>query len=121
MKKLMNKINFAIVALMASGTASMAADTGMNDALCKMGAEFGKIFSILQILAFVGAGITIAGWAWGYISGGKAVDVVKEVKEKGVSMLIGFFLLFGIGTVLSIFLSMVEPGGSLGCVENFFG
>ena len=120
MKKLMKKLNFAVVGLMASGSAAMAMDSGVKDALCKMGSEFGKIFSILQILAFVGAGITIAGWAWGYISGGKAVDVVKEVKEKGVSMLIGFFLLFGIGTVLSIFLSMVEPGGSLECIENFF-
>ena len=119
MKKLMNKINFAIVALMASGTASMAADTGMNDALCKMGEEFGKIFSILQILAFVGAGVTIAGWAWGYISAGK-IDAIKEVKEKGIAMLIGFFLLFGIGTVLSIFMGMVGENGSLDCVQKFF-
>ena len=118
MKKLMKKLNFAIVGMMASGSA-MAAGS-MNAALCKMGEQFGEIFSVLQMLAFVGAGITIAGWAWGYISGGKSVDVVKEVKEKGVGMLIGFFLLFGIGTVLSIFMTAVGPDGSLGCVEKFF-
>ena len=119
MKKLIKKLNFAIIGVMASAPA-MALDGNMKDALCKMGAEFGSIFEILQILAFVGAGVTIAGWAWGYISGGKAVDVVKEVKEKGVGMLIGFFLLFGIGTVLSIFMSMIGEGGSLDCVQKFF-
>ena len=118
MKKLMKKLNFAIVGMMASGSAMAAGN--MNAALCKMGEQFGGIFSVLQMLAFVGAGITIAGWAWGYISGGKSVDVVKEVKEKGVGMLIGFFLLFGIGTVLSIFMSMIGEGGSLDCVQKFF-
>lgn len=119
MKKLIKKLNFAVIGIMASAPA-MALDSNMKDALCKMGEEFGNIFEILQILAFVGAGVTIAGWAWGYISGGKAVDVVKEVKEKGVGMLIGFFLLFGIGTVLSIFMSMIGEGGSLDCVQKFF-
>ncbi|MDO4424086.1 MAG: hypothetical protein Q4C08_04805 [Pseudomonadota bacterium] len=119
MKKLIKKLNFAIVGIMASAPA-MALDGNMKDALCKMGAEFGSIFELLQMLAFIGAGVTIAGWAWGYISGGKSVDVVKEVKEKGVGMLIGFFLLFGIGTLLSIFMSMIGEGGSLDCVQNFF-
>lgn len=91
-----------------------------EEALCTLAIEFGEIFKIIQTLAFVGAGITIAGWAWGYISGGKAIDPTKEVKEKGIPMLIGFILLFGIGTVLSIFMTMAGEGGSLGCVSDFF-
>ncbi len=118
MKKLMNKINFAIVCAMVSAPA-VALEQGMRDALCEMGEQFGSIFEILQILAFVGAGVTIAGWAWGYISAGK-IDAIKEVKEKGIAMLIGFFLLFGIGTVLSIFMGMVGENGSLDCVQKFF-
>ena len=120
MKKLMKKVNFAIIGLMASVSAASAAN-GADDALCMLAEKFGDIFSIMQTLAFVGAGITIAGWAWGYISGGKAIDPTKEVKEKGVPMLIGFILLFGIGTVLSIFMTMTGEGGSLGCVPQFFG
>ena len=50
---------------------------------------------------------------------GKVIN--KEVKEKGIPMLIGFILLFGIGTVLSIFMSMTGEGGRLGCVPHFFG
>jgi len=120
MKKLMKRLNFAIIGVMASVSSSMAA-SGADEALCMLARKFGDIFSIIQTLAFVGAGITIAGWAWGYISGGKAIDPTKEVKEKGIPMLIGFILLFGIGTVLSIFMTMTGEDGSLGCVPEFFG
>ena len=120
MKKLMKRLNFAIIGVMASVSSSMAA-SGADDALCMLAAKFGDIFEIIQTLAFVGAGITIAGWAWGYISGGKAIDPTKEVKEKGIPMLIGFILLFGIGTVLSIFMTMTGEGGPMGCVPEFFG
>ena len=119
MKKLMKKLNFAIIAGMVSIAPAMAA-SGMDEALCDLAKEFGKIFGILRTLAFIGAGVIIAGWAWGYISGGKAVDVVKEVKEKGVAMLIGFILLFSIGVVLEIFLSLAGEGGGLGCAANMF-
>lgn len=119
MKKLMKKINFAIIGVMASAPA-FAATSGADQALCMLAKEFGNIFSIIRTLAFVGAGISIAGWAWGYISGGKAIDPTKEVKEKGIPMLIGFILLFGIGTVLQIFMSMTGEGGSLDCVADFF-
>ena len=120
MKKLMKKLNFAIIGVMASVSSSMAAASA-DDALCMLAEKFGDIFSIIQTLAFVGAGITIAGWAWGYISGGKAIDPTKEVKEKGIPMLIGFILLFGIGTVLSIFMTMTGEGGNFDCVPQFFG
>ena len=119
MKKLMKRLNFAIIGVMASVSSSMAAGSA-DDALCMLAEKFGDIFSIIQTLAFVGAGITIAGWAWGYISAGK-IDAIKEVKEKGIAMLIGFILLFGIGTVLSIFMAMTGEGGSMGCVPQFFG
>ena len=121
MKKLMKRLNFAIIGLMASASSAMAVASDANEALCLLARKFGNIFSIIQTLAFVGAGITIAGWAWGYISGGKAIDPTKEVKEKGIPMLIGFILLFGIGTVLSIFMTMTGEDGSLGCVPEFFG
>lgn len=120
MKKLMKKLNFAIIGVMASVSSSMAAASA-DDALCMLAEKFGDIFSIIQTLAFVGAGITIAGWAWGYISGGKAINPTDEVKNKGIPMLIGFILLFGIGTVLSIFMTMTGEGGNFDCVPQFFG
>ncbi len=128
MKKLIYKLNFAIVGIMVSvraamasnGSAGVISNTHASKALCDLAEEFGYIFELMRTLAFVGAGISIAGWAWGYISGGK-VDITKEVKEKGMGLLIGFVLLFAIGTVLNIFLGMAGEGGDLGCVTKIFG
>ncbi|MDW3024504.1 MAG: hypothetical protein R8N50_02335 [Alphaproteobacteria bacterium] len=118
MKKLMKKLNFAIIGVMVSAPA-MAVSSNITDAVCKLSEQFGEIFSVIRLLAFVGAGVTIAGWAWGYISAGK-IEVVKEVKEKGIAMLIGFILLFGIGTLVSVFMAMTGEGGYFECVANFF-
>ena len=120
MKKLMKKINFALIAAMATAPA-FAAPGGSNDAFCLLADKFGYVFSIIRTLAFIGAGITIAGWAWGYIEKGE-VKIIEEVKKKGVGMLVGFVLLFSIGTVLQVFMSMAGPGGSFECdVNTFFG
>lgn len=117
MKKLMKRLNFAIIGVMASMPAMAAGD--VKQALCDLAGQFGEIFSAIRLLAFVGAGVTIAGWAWGYISSGK-IDAIKEVKEKGIALLIGFVLLFGIGTLLTVFMNMAGDGGSWNCVEKFF-
>ena len=117
MKKLMKKINFAIIGILASMPAMAAVN--YNNVLCKLATEFNGIFSLLRTLAFVGAGMSIAGWAWGYIEKGD-VKIQEEVKKKGVGLLVGFLLLFSIGTVLSVFMSMAGNGGSLGCVQKFF-
>lgn len=113
MKKLMNKINFAIVALMASGTASMAAAPDINKTICDLAEQFGGVFSTLRTLAFIGAAFTIAGWAWGYISKGEVK--FDDIQKKGIGMLVGFFMLFGVGVIISAFMSMAGEGGSLGC------
>ena len=117
MKKLMKKINFAIIGILASMPAMAAVN--YNNVLCKLATEFNGIFSLLRTLAFVGAGMSIAGWAWGYIEKGD-VKIQDEVKKKGVGLLVGFLLLFSIGTVLSVFMSMAGNGGQLGCVQKFF-
>lgn len=113
MKKIITKANFAIVGLMASMAPAMAADNG----LCNLVKELGNLLGMLRTLAFIGAGFTIAGWAWGYISKGKVE--LKDVQEKGIGLLVGFVLLFGIGMVLSFLMSAAEPGGSLNCAAQF--
>ena len=78
----------------------------MDETVCKLLLEFGSVFRILRTLAFVGAGFTIAGWAWGWISAGKGPDVTKDLKEKGLGLLIGFGVLFGLGVLINILLGM---------------
>ena len=109
----MNKANFAIVGLMASMAPAMAADNG----LCNLVKELGGLLGMLRTLAFIGAGFTIAGWAWDYISKGKVE--LKDVQTKGIGLLVGFVLLFGVGMVLSFLMSAAAPGGSLNCAAQF--
>ena len=78
MKKFMNKINFALISLMVS-TPLFAEE--LNAApFCELFHKLHSVFNILRIAAFVGAAFYIAGWAWEFISGGKAE--MKTIKEK---------------------------------------
>lgn len=119
MKNIINKINMFIIAMMVSGSAIAAPKMmGVNEsALCKLIADMGGIFSTLRILAFAGAAFTIAGWAWGFIKDGKGVDM-DDVRKKGTGLLVGFILLFTIGTVLSVFMSQ-SGQEAMGCIAEF--
>jgi hypothetical protein len=120
MKKVMTKVNFAVLSLMmamssvlAQGAATTASTIQVD---CEMIKKLGEILGTLRILAFIGAGFTIAGWAWTYISKG---DVgLDDVKKKGVALLVGFGLLFSIGIALGFFQGL-SAEKSVQCLENF--
>ena len=113
----MNKINFALIGLMASVPA-FAANSNTND-MCNALKSLSGVFNLLRTMAFIGAAFYIAGWAWGYISSGKAE--MKDIKEKGQGLLVGFSLLFLVGVLLSFVMS--ATGAKLfGCedvIRNF--
>ncbi|MFQ6729843.1 MAG: hypothetical protein ACLRFK_02190 [Alphaproteobacteria bacterium] len=117
MKKLINKVNFAIVGLMASAVPAMAASssTDVDSGICKLVGSLGGLLGTLRTLAFIGAGFLIAQWAWEFITKPGEVKLEK-FKEKGVGMLVGFVLLFGIGTVISFLMS---AAGKAGCIPEF--
>ena len=103
MKKIMNKINFAIISMMMVVPA-FAADLKVTNDMCGLITRLHDVFNILRIAAFIGAAFYIAGWAWGYIA--KPGDLkIEDVKDKGVGLLVGFGLLFMIGAVLSFVMS----------------
>ena len=108
MKKIMNKINFALIALMVSVPAFAAKDGAadtitINKGMCDLITRLHGIFNTLRILAFVGAAFYIAGWAWKYISAGDAK--IDDLKKQGIALLVGFGLLFMIGVLFSFVLS----------------
>lgn len=110
MKKVMNKINFALIAIMASVPAFAAGDNGMCAALQKLKG----VFNLLRTLAFIGAAFYIAKWAWEYISKG---DVkMDEVKDKGTALIVGFSLLFMVGVILSFIMS-ATGANAIGCPD----
>ena len=108
MKKIVTKINMALVAVLASTPAFAATNAG----ICELMNKMHDVFATLRTLAFVGAAFVIAGWAWGYISKGEVK--MDDLQKKGTGMLVGFVLLFGIGAVLSFFMSQ-SGMGALGC------
>jgi len=111
MKKIMKKINFALIAVMASVPAFAApAGNGMCEALVRLHG----VFNILRTMAFIGAAFYIAGWAWDYISKGEVK--MDDIKKKGTGLLVGFALLFMIGVVLS-FLMSASGAEFVGCVN----
>lgn len=122
MKKHLTMIGFAALSALIVVTNASAANASLteNASVCGLIAEFKGIFKLLRTLAFVGAGFLIAGWAWGYISGGKEIKAMDEVKNKGISMLIGFILLFGIGTFLQVLSSATGAQALLDCPAELF-
>ena len=122
MKSLLKKIGVAGFVMLAGGAAALAAPgaggvVAVNaDGLCGIINEMYDVFKILRTLAFVGAAFIIAGWAWGYISAGKGVDM-EDLKKKGTGMLVGFVLLFGIGVVLQFFIFSNTGLSAIGCEE----
>ena len=114
MKKIMNKVNLAIIAMMVSVPAFAAVD---ENAICKLVNELKGVFSLLRTLAFIGAAFYIAGWAWEFISKGEAKP--EDIKKKGTGLLVGFILLFSIGVLLQVLVS-TSGGQILGCIPPAF-
>ena len=121
MKKIINKVSFAVVGLMASSSAFAAAKTAaagksisIDNGMCDLLLRLQGVFNILRIMAFIGAAFYIAGWAWEFISKGEAK--LDDVKKRGIGLLVGFSLLFMVGLVLSFVMS-ASGLNILGCQD----
>lgn len=111
MKRIVNKINMALVGIMCVGPAMADVD---ESGLCVLLKDLHSVFNMLRTLAFIGAAFIIANWAWGFISKGEVK--MDDLKGKGTGMLVGFILLFGIGMVLQ-FLMSTSGAKTIGCPE----
>jgi hypothetical protein len=96
MKSLKIFVLAALAVLVGAGAAQAAGPYGDP---CTLITNLGGIFRTLRTLCFAGAAFMIMGWAWGYIMKPDDLDMDK-VKKKGVGLLVGFALLFGIGIIL---------------------
>lgn len=117
MKKLINKANFAIIGLMAAMSPAMAVDAA-NSGVCDLIENLALLLKTLRTLAFIGAGFTIAAWAWDFIAKGEVK--LEDAKKKGVGMLVGFFLLFAVGAILTFLLNAAGDPTKFGCNPDIF-
>lgn len=86
--------------------------------VCDLVEKLGPVISTLRTLAFLGAAFVLMDWAWGFIQKGEVKK--DELKDKGIGMFVGFFLLFGVGIVLQFVAS--DTGKTyMGCVEKLVG
>ena len=71
------------------------------DGVCDLLNKLEGVINTLRALAFIGAVFLLMDWAWGYIKDpSKATK--DDMKDKGVGLLVGFFLLFGVGVILTL-------------------
>ena len=109
MKKISNYFFAASVFVMASMPAFA------ESPVCGLIKELKGVINILRTLAFVGAACVLMDWAWGFIQKGEVGK--DDLKNKGIGMLVGFFILFGVGFVLQF---VGSTGGQeyFGCVVD---
>ncbi len=117
----MNKNLFFITTLLC--ITNLPVSAAETNGLCELITEMQSVFKIIRTFAFVGAGFILAKYAWEAISDKKIAgkdDMVTGIKTVGIPMIIGFVLLFGIGTVLQLFTS-VSGMELIGCDKQLFG
>lgn len=106
MKKIMSKMSFAVIGMMATVSAFAAkanVQITVTKDMCALLERLWNVFNVLRIMAFVGAAFYIGSWAWDFISKGEAK--MEDVKKKGIGLLVGFSLLFIIGMALTFVMS----------------
>ena len=86
-----------------------------NEGACKLIESLKPVIQTLRTLAFIGAAFVLMDWAWGWIKGGKVEK--DDLKDKGIGMFVGFFVLFGVGLILQ-FVGSTAGADYFGCVKN---
>lgn len=95
--------------------ANLPAFAAENKGACELIKSLKPVIQTLRTLAFIGAAFVLMDWAWGWI---KAGEVKKdELKDKGIGMFVGFFVLFGVGLILQ-FVGSTAGADYFGCVKD---
>lgn len=111
MKKISKYFLIATTFIMANVPAFAA---GENKAVCDLINSLKPVINVLRTLAFVGAAFILMDWAWTYIKDPSKVTK-DDLKDKGIGMFVGFFLLFGVGMILQ-FVGSTKGAGYFNCV-----
>ncbi len=110
MKKKISKCFLIATTFIMANLPAFAVD---NKGACDLIDNLKPVIQTLRTLAFIGAAFVLMDWAWGWIQKG---DVKKDdLKDKGIGMFVGFFILFGVGLILQ-FVGSKAGAEYFGCV-----
>lgn len=91
--------------------ANLPAFAAENKGACELIKSLKPVIQTLRTLAFIGAAFVLMDWAWGWIQKGEVKK--DDLKNQGIAMFVGFFVLFGVGLILQF------VGSSAG--QDYFG
>ncbi len=114
-----NKISKYFLIVTTFVMANMPAFAAENTGACKLIEDLKPIIQTLRTLAFVGAAFVLMGWAWDMIKDPEKEATKDKIKDKGIGLLVGFFLLFGVGMILQ-FVGSSAGADYFGCVSKAF-
>lgn len=116
MKKISKYLMTAMIGVSVFAQNAFAAKESASG-VCELISKLSPVIKTLRTLAFLGAALVLMDWAWGWISKGEVKK--DDLKDKGIAMFVGFFVLFGVGIILSF---VASTGGQeyLGCVKTAF-
>jgi membrane protease YdiL (CAAX protease family) len=86
-----------------------------NKGACELIKSLKPVIQTLRTLAFIGAAFVLMDWAWGWIKDGKVEK--DKLKDQGIGMFVGFFVLFGVGMILQ-FVGSTAGADYFGCVRD---
>ena len=114
MKKKISKYFLIVTTFVMANLPAFAAE---NQGACDLIKSLKPVIQTLRTLAFIGAAFVLMDWAWGWIKGGKVEK--DDLKDKGIGMFVGFFILFGVGLILQ-FVGSTAGADYFGCVRDAF-
>ena len=114
MKKKISKYFLIATAFVMANLPAFAAE---NQGACDLIKSLKPVIQTLRTLAFIGAAVVLMDWAWGWIKSGSVEK--DKLKDQGVGMLVGFFVLFGVGFILQ-FVGSTAGADYFGCVRDAF-
>ena len=92
---------------------------GDTNGVCELIKGLAPVIKTLRTLAFLGAAFILMDWAWAMIKDPEKEVTKDKIKDKGIGLLVGFFLLFGVGIILS-FVGSTAGSEYFGCVKQVF-
>ena len=112
MKKKISKYFLIATTFVMANLPAFAAE---NQGACDLIKSLKPVIQTLRTLAFIGAAFVLMDWAWGFIQKGEVGK--DDLKNKGIGMFVGFFILFGVGLILQ-FVGSTAGADYFGCVRD---